>query len=92
MLLIIYFLLLFQNSLQEKLNATEGNLKSQNEAHQVQVDDLHKEVKDTKALLQDSQSQCQRLEGSLKEKNEKLAEREQKVSQLESDLKTKVDM
>jgi len=56
-----------QKALQEKLVATEKNMKQQRDRHQAAVDELQKEVKDTKSQLTDSQAQCVKLEGALKE-------------------------
>jgi peptidoglycan hydrolase CwlO-like protein len=79
-----------QEMLQNKITSFEQTLTVKTAESEKESNDLHQQLQQTKAEVQNSQDQCSKLDGLAKEKDEKLGESLQKCGDLEADLKVKV--
>ena len=77
--------------MQEKITSLETDIQRQASEHLEKKEALHKQTRDLKGQLQESEAKISKLDSSLAEKSTRVEELSQKLQELESEFKTKVD-
>ena len=81
---------MLQDRLQEQLSAARQTLQQEHAEQQVNVDNLHQQLRDMTSQLSTSTANCERLSASVAQQSDRADELQHKLDHAESQLKNKV--